>query len=98
MSEAYIRKGLENTFENALEIVLSGILSHDEEFTTMHECSSKCRKLTTMFAYGTNDFGRKGCKDGLCKCQCIYDKEKIHIGNYVSWSLLTHFSNGKERK
>ena len=80
MSEAYIRKGPIGARDIALEIVLFGELSHDEEFTTMHECSSKCRKLTTMFAYGTNDFGRKGCNDdgkknGLCKCHCIYDKE-----------------------
>lgn len=26
-----------------------------------------------MFAYGTNEFGGQGCKEGLCKCHCIKD-------------------------
>ena len=38
---------------------------------SIEECAIKCEGLTQMFAYGTNDFGANGCKDGLCKCHCI---------------------------
>ena len=37
----------------------------------MDECSEKCKKLSPMFAYGTNDFERDGCINGLCKCLCV---------------------------
>ena len=46
-------------------------------FTTIEECSEKCMELSSMFAYGTNDFGEFGCVDGRCKCLCINsDDEK----------------------
>lgn len=41
------------------------------ELTTIDKCSNRCNELSAMFAYGTNDFGGYGCKDGLCKCHCI---------------------------
>ena len=41
------------------------------DFATIDECSEKCKKLSTMFAYGTNDLGRSGCMNDLCKCLCI---------------------------
>ena len=41
------------------------------ETATLHECARKCHGLAEVFAYGTNDFGRQGCQDGLCKCQCV---------------------------
>ena len=40
------------------------------------ECAIKCEGLTQMFAYGTNDFGADGCKDGLCKCHCLNSLNK----------------------
>ena len=38
---------------------------------TIDECANKCKGVTKMFAYGTNDFGELGCHRGLCKCHCI---------------------------
>ena len=35
------------------------------------ECAAKCKGAAPIFAFGTNDFGGNGCKDGLCKCRCI---------------------------
>ena len=40
-------------------------------FATIDECAEECKKFSTMFAYGTNDFRRRGCTDNVCKCLCI---------------------------
>ena len=40
-------------------------------FATIDECSEKCKKVSLMFAFGTNALGQHGCMDDRCKCLCI---------------------------
>ena len=43
---------------------------YDERIETVDECANKCSGLSTMFAFGTNDFGTQRCQNGFCKCIC----------------------------
>ena len=38
--------------------------------STIGECARKCKTISSMFAYGTNDFGLERCYDQKCKCVC----------------------------
>ena len=38
--------------------------------STIGECARECKKIASMFAYGTNDFGTERCYDQKCKCMC----------------------------
>ena len=37
---------------------------------TIERCASLCTGLSSMFAYGTNDFGENRCTTGGCHCYC----------------------------
>ena len=34
------------------------------------QCANECNGLSTMFAFGTNDFGVDRCDGNGCKCLC----------------------------
>ena len=33
-------------------------------------CAKMCQGISTMFVFGTNDYGNDRCYDGGCKCLC----------------------------
>ena len=38
---------------------------------TLDDCAKSCEGLSSMFAYGTNDYGKTRCyKNGTCTCLC----------------------------
>ena len=44
---------------------------YNETIASVEECANKCRKLSSMFAFGTSDFGNSRCiTGGVCKCLC----------------------------
>ena len=43
---------------------------YDDRLETVEECASKCSGISSMFAFGTNDFGTQRCQNGFCKCIC----------------------------
>ena len=51
--------------------------------TNVTECANQCKGATKKFAHGTNDFEGHGCKNGLCKCQCVNEisNEKCQQAN-----------------
>ena len=51
-------------------------------------CARSCKGVSSMFIYGTNDFGEFGCIDGQCKCLCLNsDDEKAceSVNEYQYW-------------
>ena len=72
---------------------------------TLDECAKKCSGITDLFAYGTHEFGGQGCQDGLCKCNCISEKDdtsancqKLNRNNYWFFEYKKGFDfniNGK---
>ena len=65
------------------------LLDYDSKIKSVDECANACDGLSTMFAFGTNDFGEERCdNDGNCKCSCEtgahwYDTtctKKSHLG------------------
>ena len=48
----------------------SGSEINKGKFETVEECASECKGEASMFAFGTNDFGKKRCYDEGCKCLC----------------------------
>ena len=45
------------------ELYIAGVES-------LEDCAKRCQTVSTMFAYGTNDFGLERCYDQKCKCVC----------------------------
>ena len=38
---------------------------------SIEECADTCTGISSLIAYGTNDYGRQGCNDhGGCSCLC----------------------------
>ena len=61
--------------------------SGDEYFVgyvTRNQCAVACYDNSSLFAYGTNDYGKLRCKsDGKCKCLCE------DPGNQNGWCSMT---------
>ena len=34
------------------------------------QCGERCRGVSTMFIFGTNDYGKTPCENGKCRCWC----------------------------
>ena len=51
-----------------------GPKKENEKKETIEECANMCRGVSSMFIYGTNDYGNRGCFiDGAgtgCMCLC----------------------------
>ena len=43
---------------------------YNETIASVEECANKCRKSSSMFAFGTNDFGVPRCDNNGCQCLC----------------------------
>ena len=43
---------------------------YDRRISTAEGCGKLCKGQSSMFSFGTNDFGKQKCKDGVCICQC----------------------------
>ena len=57
--------------ECAGSVVTETEYGFDERIEKVEECANKCNGLSSMFAFGTNDFGNPRCdSDGFCKCIC----------------------------
>ena len=39
-------------------------------YTDLGGCAEACKGISSMFAYGTNDFGTNRCYDDGCSCLC----------------------------
>ena len=86
------------TTETNLCIQRSEDTAYPVFFATIDECSEECKKkYSTVFAYGTNDFGRRGCIDDVCKCQCINtdDDETCESVNHEEYWFYKFKSVGK---
>ena len=42
----------------------------DETFHSIDECAKACNGISSMFAFGTNDFGNDRCWSNGCACLC----------------------------
>ena len=40
------------------------------DISTVGECSKRCKNQSSMFAYGTNDYGTTRCSSIGCTCLC----------------------------
>ena len=40
------------------------------DISTVAECSKRCKGQSSMFAYGTNDYGTTRCSSTGCTCLC----------------------------
>ena len=36
----------------------------------IEDCAANCEEISSMFAFGTNDFGTTRCQASGCKCLC----------------------------
>ena len=72
--------------------------------TSIDQCAIACKDLASMFAFGTNAFGRDRCHRDGCKCVCQlgarYDgtcdvKEHMGYNLYRFTTNLVSSSSGK---
>ena len=57
---------------------------YNETIASVEECANKCRESSSMFAFGTNDFGSPRCiKGGVCKCLCETSSTKQGSCNQI---------------
>ena len=40
------------------------------EVAGLDRCASLCKTKSSLFSYGTNDYGKTPCKRGVCPCTC----------------------------
>ena len=59
---------------------------YSEKISTVGECANKCQDSSSMFAFGTNEFGNPRCKDGACWCLCETSATSKGTCNLVSHS------------
>ena len=48
----------------------SGSETRNKGVSTVDECSKICKGQSSMFAYGTNDYGNERCTSTGCTCYC----------------------------
>ena len=41
------------------------------EIATIEDCASECKGISSMFAFGTNDYGASRCLADGSKCNCL---------------------------
>ena len=81
-----------------------------ESVSTLQECARVCKGISSMFAFGTNDFGEDQCISEGCKCLCevsalkhgectLLESLGYRLYRYVSkgtiFITLSRFSNVK---
>ena len=58
--------------------------------TAVDDCGMKCKGVASMFAYGTNDFGKNRCYDDGCECLCetaATDEQTCNIVDHKGYRL-----------
>merc|ERR1712133_277245 len=53
--------------------------------STLEECAKKCM-WSSMFIYGTNDFGSNKCGETSCKCYCETAASAVNNCNQINHS------------
>ena len=53
--------------------------------STLEECAKKC-VWSSMFIYGTNDFGSNKCGKSSCKCYCEKAASAVNTCNQIDHS------------
>ena len=56
--------------ENRAECTGSEIRAPGGYKVNTRNCAESCKGISTMFAYGTNDYGTIRCNEGGCNCLC----------------------------
>ena len=82
---------------------VGGLEENKGYFSSLEECASSCEKISSMFAFGTNEYGTDRCKedeeDGTtCKCICETAATSDGVCNQISHSgyrLYTYKHDGK---
>ena len=47
-----------------------GTENNEGKMNSIDECANACRKKSSMFVFGTNDYGKNGCNNQGCECYC----------------------------
>ena len=47
-------------------------------FYEVSQCAEKCRSISSMFLFGTNEYGLTKCDEFGCKCFC--ETESTNVG------------------
>ena len=53
--------------------------------TSISECADKCKRKSTIFLFGTNDFGVERCNKDGCACMC-----EISVNSDGSCDMAPH--------
>ena len=65
---------------------------------SIEECAYSCKGISSMFAFGTNDYGYESCWDDKCMCICetaaSVDGTCEKIGHH-GYRLFKYTYNGK---
>ena len=75
----------------------SGSESFIGEFPSISGCASQCKMVSSMFAFGTNDYGTERCNNDGCKCLCetsATEEGTCTIVNHNGYRLYK-YSKGK---
>ena len=56
---------------------------YDEKISTVGECANKCQESSSMFIFGTNDFGNPRCNEGACWCICETSATSVGTCNQI---------------
>ena len=52
------------------------------------ECAEKCRPISSMFVFGTNDYGKTPCDESGCKCYC--ETESTNVGTCLTKDTMNY--------
>lgn len=67
-------------------------------FAGLEECGSSCEKISSMFIFGTNEYGEDRClANGTCSCFCETAETSDGVCNQISHSgfrLYTYKTTG----
>ena len=70
-------------------------------FLVVDECASSCKGISSMFAFGTNDFGTNRCYDDGCSCLCETSAteegtcDSVNHNGYILYKYKMTTSKGK---
>ena len=70
---------------------------------SVEECAEACTGVSSMFIFGTNDFGKKRCNRKGCKCYCetsaatdgtcnVKNHRGYRLYRYDTWGNYFHYS------
>ena len=71
------------------------------QFTRIIECAEKCKAISSMFAFGTNDYGTPRCNNGKCTCLCetaATSDGSCNIVSHNGYRLYKHHQSTEGKK